>query len=72
MPQVSFTPFVAKETPQTVLQKRVRADRIAVMAAMETGNHEKARTIVRELSDVNLDKAKELRSDVIASYGITL
>lgn len=72
MPQVSFKPAEPKDTPQSLLDKRVRDDRRRVLAAMETGNHELARTVIRELADVNVDKAKELRSDVIGSYGVAL
>ncbi|QDH84583.1 hypothetical protein Axy21_028 [Achromobacter phage vB_AxyP_19-32_Axy21] len=49
-----------------------REARIAIMAAMETGNHDRARTILAELRNVRGDIAKELELDVIQAYGITL
>lgn len=43
-----------------------------VFACMETGNHAEARTVLRELNDVDPGAARSLQSDVTAAYGITL
>lgn len=46
------------------------ADRIT--AAMETGNHGQARTLLRELKDIEPAVAERLRLDVLAEYGMSL
>jgi hypothetical protein len=39
------------------------------MAAMETGNMQKARTTLREFAAVQPDAARDLRMDVVKAYG---
>jgi len=41
-----------------------------VLAAMETGQTGRARTIIAELSDLDIEEARKLRADVVAAYGI--
>lgn len=53
-------------------QETIVSVRRAVMAAMETGQHSKARTLVAELNAVNLEAGRKLRSDVVKSYSIDL
>ena len=48
------------------------AAKTAVMAAMETGNHKRARTVIRELAEFFPEYAQALRLDAIAAYGIAL
>lgn len=43
-----------------------------VFACMETGNHGQARTVLRELNEVDPELAKAIQSDVVAAYGINL
>lgn len=50
----------------------VRLARIAVMAAMETGNPKRARTVLAELADENRAAADSIMMDVVRSYGVTL
>lgn len=40
-----------------------------VMAAMETGNEGKARTVITELREYDIDAANAIRADVARSYG---
>lgn len=44
----------------------------SMMAHMETGNHESARTLYRELVEYDYAYATRLRADVLDSYGIEL
>lgn len=53
------------QSPDDVLKDRV-------YAAMETGNHKQARTLMREIAAERPDIYKTLRLEVIAEYGITL
>ena len=48
------------------------AIRDKVYAAMETGNHSQARTIITELKDVQLEFANTLWVEVLADYGVSL
>lgn len=41
-----------------------------VLAAMETGAHDTARTLVTELADYDLAESRKLRADIVSSYGI--
>jgi hypothetical protein len=57
----------------TLEQQAHRNMRMAIMAAMETGNAERARTLLNEYGGVASPEAStELRHDVVASYGIDL
>lgn len=50
-----------------------RNARVSIMAAMETGNAEQARSVLTEYAAVAQPEAVlELRHDVVASYGIDL
>lgn len=49
-----------------------REIRHRIMAAMETGNHADARTIVEEVADLDPLFHVELQMDVLDSYGILL
>ncbi len=54
-------------------QQRVHRDmRATVMASMETGQHSRARTAIREYAEEFPDKARALRTDVLVSYGVAL
>lgn len=44
----------------------------SIMASMETGNHESARTLYREAMEYNFEFATRIRADVLDSYGIEL
>jgi hypothetical protein len=46
--------------------------RVGVLAAMETGNTDRARTLLREYAEYFPDKAKVLRMDVTSAYGVVL
>ncbi len=46
--------------------------RQSVMAAMETGNQRRARTVLTEYREQYPTEAENLRLDVIASYGVAL
>lgn len=43
-----------------------------VYAAMETGNHSQARTVLTEYRELHPERAENLRADVIAAYGVAL
>lgn len=43
-----------------------------VYAAMETGNHSQARTVLTEYRALYPVEAEALRSNVIAAYGVAL
>lgn len=43
-----------------------------ITAAMETGNHSQARTLLREVKDVNEELYRDIKMDVTAEYGIYL
>lgn len=53
---------------------RGEAERVsdAVYAAMQTGNHGRARTILTEYSAVNKVAAERLHASVIGDYGVVL
>lgn len=55
-------------------EKQSEADRIsdAVYAAMQTGNHGRARTILTEYSAVDKVAAERLHASVIGDYGVVL
>ena len=53
-------------------QETIVTVRRAVLAAMETGQHGTARTLVTELNAVNLDAGRKLRADVVNAYSIDL
>lgn len=46
--------------------------RRTVMAAMETGQQGKARTVIRELAEFDLQASRTLRAEVISAYGVDL
>lgn len=50
-------------------QQAAREARIKIMAAMETGNINKAKTELRELAAEQPEPARTLRLDVVAAYG---
>ena len=43
-----------------------------VMAAMETGQHGMARTVLTELAEYDSEYAETLRKDALISYGVRL
>jgi len=53
-------------------QQVFRQARIAVMAAMETGNFDRAREVLVEFTAVFPEAGESLRNDVIESYNINL
>lgn len=53
------------QSPEDTLKDRV-------YAAMETGNHKQARTLMKEIEAERPTIYKTLRLEVIADYGITL
>lgn len=50
---------------QTILKEL----RHKVLAAMETGNEQIARTVIRELREYDFAEANKLRADVVRAYG---
>lgn len=50
----------------------LRTLRRKVMAAMETGQHDIARTVIRELREYDLQASRALRAEVVAAYGIDI
>lgn len=66
MPQIGY---VKKETQA---EQRTREARRQCLAAMETGNPERARTVIRELAEHSIAEAQSIRSDVLAAYGVAL
>lgn len=77
MSQVVFTYDARKpgksSAPTTKLTAKViREARVAVMAAMETGNFDKARILLTEIEDQLPEFAEHLKLDIIEAYGITL
>lgn len=55
-----------------VVEDELAQVRMSVLASMETGNADRARTLVRELKAVNPDAARSLRMDVVQAYGVVL
>lgn len=53
-------------------QQVFRQARIAVMAAMETGNFDRARIVLDEFTHVFPEAGEALRLDVVESYNIQL
>ena len=49
-----------------------RGIRRHVAACMETGNHERARTVVRELAEFNYPAAVAIRTEISRDYGTDL
>lgn len=43
-----------------------------VLAAMETGQHGMARTIITELAEYDASASHTLRAEVVAAYGIDI
>lgn len=43
-----------------------------IEAAMETGNHEVARTTLREYIDINPQRGREIRTYLVGAYGTGL
>lgn len=43
-----------------------------VMAAMETGQHSMARTVIRELAEYDLQASRTLRAEVVGAYGVDI
>lgn len=41
-----------------------------VIAAMETGNHAQARTLLRELKAIDTSAYEKVRADIIGAYGV--
>lgn len=79
MSQVVFTYNTAhqpgKSSPAAATQltaKVIREARVAVMAAMETGNFDRARTLLTEIEDQLPEFAEHLKLDIIEAYGLTL
>lgn len=52
--------------------KVIREARVAVMAAMETGNFDRARMLLTEIEDQLPEFAEHLKLDIIEAYGLTL
>lgn len=46
--------------------------RLSVLAAVECGNNDRARTLLREYREVDYQKAEVIRRDVVQSYGIDI
>ncbi len=55
----------AKQTEQEQLHDRI-------FAAMETGNHGQARTLLTEYREFFPESAEAIRADVIAEYGVAI
>lgn len=55
-----------------ISQRGQRDFQRSIMACMETGNHEGARTLYREAAEFNFAFATNVRADVLESYGIEL
>lgn len=78
MSQVVFTYDArkpGKSNPAAATQltaKVIREARVAVMAAMETGNFDRARMLLTEIEDQLPEFAEHLKLDIIEAYGITL
>ena len=53
-------------------QNETAAVQDRVYAAMETGNHGQARTLMRELKALDHTMYQNLRLDIISEYGIAL
>ncbi|APU03174.1 hypothetical protein HOR51_gp33 [Ralstonia phage phiAp1] len=53
-------------------QQALTACRRGALAAMETGQHERARTILTELAEFDLSASRALRADIVKSYGIDI
>lgn len=53
-------------------QEALTACRRGALAAMETGQHERARTIVRELAEFDIHASRALRADIVKTYGIDI
>lgn len=49
-----------------------RAIRRHIISCMETGNHPRARTVVRELQEFNYPAAVSIRTEVARDYGTDL
>ena len=60
----------------SMLKKLNRSEREevtdVVYAAMETGNHSAARTVLREFAEKDKDGASMIRQGVLADYGVGL
>lgn len=52
--------------------KVIRESRVAVMAAMETGNFDRARILLAEIEDQLPEFAEHLKLDIVEAYGLTL
>jgi len=57
---------------QTPEQKLYRDVLRRIEAAMETGNHEVARTTLREYSELYPDKGRDIRTYIVGAYGTGL
>ncbi len=57
---------------RSTAQSEANAIRDRITSAMETGNQGQARTLLRELADVNPELAGSIRLDVLAEYGVSL
>lgn len=79
MSQVVFTYNAARQPGKSsraattqLTAKVIREARVAVMAAMETGNFDRARMLLTEIEDQLPEFAEHLKLDIIEAYGITL
>jgi hypothetical protein len=57
---------------ETEAQQTHRACRTRIMAAMETGNFDVARTVLREYNEVAPDGARSIRTELVGVYGTGL
>ncbi len=57
---------------RSTAQSDANAIRARITSALETGNQGQARTLLRELADVNTELAGSIRLDVLAEYGVSL
>ena len=77
MSQVVFT-YNARQPGKSIAPaiqltaKVIREARVAVMAAMETGNFDRARMLLTEIEDQLPEFAEHLKLDIIEAYGLTL
>lgn len=53
-------------------QSEELAARDRVYAAMETGNHAQARTLLREMREINEGLYESVRMDVLHEYGMAV
>lgn len=61
--------LIGLNNPERALRRDVQT---RIMAAMETGNHGVARTLLTEYAEQYPQQAADLNMDVLAAYGIML